>query len=234
MSRMTLSAFWEQRNFGTNIFLDRLINNVSVFIAFACYKLGINANQLSLASGISSIFAFCAALVLPPDQMSQSVVALYLLSQVSYLFDCADGQLARATGTTSEFGTFLDKSIDVASSFLCFGSFFTYVYRYFIHIDLLNEANLFLLVGFLFIAARTSRYFTWQMFSIFLPNIYRITKTKENRITLFLMTIMNHQISLFNMLMFLLWPIVCLGIFTVQAVILGSVYMRYFMRAWPS
>ena len=232
--KIKFSTFWEQRNLATNIILDRIAtNNVSVLIAFAGYKLGVTPNQVSFASAISSVLAFCAALVLPPDQMNLSVTAIFLLSQIAYLFDCADGQLARATGTTSEFGAFLDKGIDVASSFFSFGSFFVYVYRYFRHFELIHEADLFLLVGFLFIGARTSRFFTWQLFSMFLPETYNSTKSKENGSNVLLTSFMDHQFSLLNMLVFLLWPMVCLGIFAAQTLILGASYVRFFIRAWP-
>ena len=157
---LTFSTFWEQRNSKTIIFLDRVtINNISVFVAFVSYKLGVTANQLSLASGIFGAFAFLAALFLPPDQIFLSVVAIYLLSQASYLFDCADGQLARTTKTTSEFGAFLDLGIDISSMFLSLGSIFIYAYRHFKYFGFFNEADLFLLVGFVFIGVRTSRFF---------------------------------------------------------------------------
>jgi phosphatidylglycerophosphate synthase len=232
---VTFSTFWEQRNYNNIMILDCVTtNNASVFIAFICYKLGMTANQLSLASGIFSAFAFLAALFLPPDQIFLSVAAIYLLSQVSYLFDSADGQLARATKTTSEFGAFLDLGIDISSMIFGLGSIFIYAYRHFKHIDFIDEADLFLLVGFLFMGARTSAFFVWQLFSISFPEKYHATKSKPTRITLFLMSIMGQQFSVFNMLMILLWPMICLNIFAAQAVILGAVYVRYFSRARPT
>ncbi len=229
---LTFSTFWEQRNFRSNICLDRkTINNISIIFAFVSYKLGVTPSQLSLVSGIFAILAFFASLVLPPDRIFLSVVVIYLLSQASYLFDCADGQLARASKTTSEFGAFLDLGIDILSTFLSLGSIFIYAYRHLRHFDFINEADLFLLVGFVFIGSRTSRFFVWQLFSMSFPETYHSTKSKTTRIKLFLTNIMDHQFSLFNMLMFLLWPMVCLSIFAAQAVILGAVYVRYFLRA---
>ena len=231
--RLSFSTLWNQRSLGESVFLDRITaDNASILIAFVAYKLGVTPNQLSVASGIFSLFAFCAAVSLPPDQIIPSVVTIFLLSQVSYLFDCADGQLARATGRASDFGDFLDKGIDIASSFLSFGAFFAYVYRHFTHYGNVELADYFLLIGFLFVCSRTSRFFVWQNFMKSLPHAYNSTKIKDNAITSLLKSLMDHQFSLFNMLVFLLYPLACLSIFAGQAVILGTVYINYFRRAW--
>jgi len=233
--RLSFSTLWNQRSLGESVFFDRITaDNVSILIAFVAYKLGVTPNQLSVASGIFSLFAFCAAVSLPPDQIIPSVVTIFLLSQVSYLFDCADGQLARATGRASDFGDFLDKGIDIASSFLSFGAFFAYVYRHFTHHDNVELANYFLLVGFLYVCAKTSRFFVWQNFMKSLPQTYHSTKIKDNAIKSLLKSLMDHQFSLFNMLVFLLYPLACLSIFAGQAVIIGTIYINYFRRAWTN
>jgi len=232
--RFSFSTFWNQRNLGDSLFLDRITaNNASVLNAFVAYKLGVTPNQLSVATGISSLFAFCAAVTLPPDQTVPSVVTIYLLSQLSYLFDCADGQLARATERTSDFGDFLDKGIDIASSSLSFGAFFAYAYKNFSHHGHVDLADYFLLIGFLFLLVRTSRFFVWQNFLKSLPQAYHSTKTENNALKLVILNLMDHQFSLFNMLVFLLSPLACLCIFAGQAVILGAAYINYFRRAWP-
>jgi len=231
--RLSFSTLWNRRNLEESVFLDRITaNNASVLIAFVAYKLGVTPNQLSVASGISSLFAFCAAVSLPPDQIIPSVVTIFLLSQVSYLFDCADGQLARATGRETDFGDFLDKGIDIATSFLSFGAFFAYAYKHLKHLDYVELSEYFLLIGFLFVCARTSRFFVWQKFMMLLPQVYHSSKIKDNAIISLLKSFMDHQFSLFNMLVFLLSPLACLCIFAGQAVILSTVYINYFRRAW--
>ncbi len=234
--RLSFSTLWNQRSLGESVFLDRITaDNASILIAFVAYKLGVTPNQLSVASGISSLFAFCAAVSLPLDQVILSVVTIYLLSQVSYLFDCADGQLARATGRASNFGDFLDRGIDIASSILSFGAFFAYAYRHFTHHDYVKSADYFLLIGFLFLCARTSRFFVWQNFMKLMPQAYySAKKIKNNAIKSLLKILEHHQFSLFNMLVFLLCPLACLCIFAGQAVILGTVYINYFRRAWTN
>lgn len=232
--RLSFSTFWQQRDLGDSLFLNRMTaNNASVLIAFGAYKLGVTPNQLSVATGISSLIAFCAAVSLPPDQIIPSVVTIFVLSQVSYLFDCADGQLARATGRASDFGDFLDKGIDIAGSFLSFGAFFAYAYRSFMHNGHVELADYFLLVGFLFILFRASRFFVWQNFMKSLPQVYHSTRIQDSVIKSVLMNLMEHQLSLFNILVFLLCPIACLCIFAGQGVILSAVYINYFRRAWP-
>jgi hypothetical protein len=55
----------------------------------------------------------------------------------------------------------------------------------------------------------------------------------DNAIKSVLMTISEHQSSLFNMLVFLLSPTACLCIFVAQTVIFAAAYFNYFRRAWP-
>lgn len=229
---LPFAVFWKKRNFATSVVLDRVtVNNASILVAFASYKVGVTPNQLSIASGLSALFAFSVALFLPTDQMILSVVIIFLLSQLSYIFDCADGQLARATDTVSDFGEFLDKGIDVVSSFLSFGAFFVYAYRHFEYVGLTTWADTCLLVGFTFLTARISRFAVLEMFKRSPPETHLVSRSDQSPIRVLLISLMDHQCSLFNMLLFLLWPAACLSIFVVQAMILGAVYVRYFLRA---
>ena len=231
---MTFSTFWKQRNSETTMFLDRVTgHNLGALIAFVSYKLGVSANQLSVASGILGAFAFFAALVLPADQIFLSVAVIFLLSQASSLLDHADGQLARATKTTSEFGAFLDRGMDIFNMYFGLGSIFIYAYRNLKYSGFINDADLFLLVGFVFLGGRACRYFVFEIFALSFPETYHATKSKDTMVTSVLKNLMDHQFSCFNMLTFLWSPKVCLSIFAFQAVIFLAVYVRYFLRAWP-
>ena len=84
-------------------------------------------NQVSFASGVTAFVAFLLGISLPPDQVLVPILLIYGTSQLSYVFDCADGLLARVTGAMSEFGDFFDKSIDIAAFTLLFGGFFAYL-----------------------------------------------------------------------------------------------------------
>lgn len=227
-----LLHFWHTQNINDPLLLDRYsVNNVSIFVAYASYKLGFTPNQLSVASGVFSGFAFLSALILPPDSLTLSILAIFVLSQSSYLLDCADGQLARATNTESEFGAYLDVGIDVTSAMLSFGSLFCYLFRY--HYD---SGNYFLgdvsvLVGFLFILTRTSRFFLMQNFI----NIFKQREIDLRKQRSFAEglggSFMDQQMSLFGMLLFLVSASSGFALYIAQSIILGAVAVRYFLRA---
>ena len=116
MKELGFGHFWRYRNSGDPVWLDRYtVNNVAIILAYLSYQIGATPNRLSLASGLSGILVFAVSLRLPTESPALSILTIYLLAQVSYAFDCADGQLARAIGKETEFGEFLDKSIDTAS-----------------------------------------------------------------------------------------------------------------------
>jgi len=67
------------------------------------------------------VFAFCvAALILWRDWTGFFVAALIL--EFAYFIDCADGQLARLTGKTSEIGAYFDFLIDEFKALLLVGA----------------------------------------------------------------------------------------------------------------
>lgn len=66
-------------------------------------------NQVTFLGGFVFVLA-AAALVAWPGPMGFLIAALIV--QFSYLLDCADGQLARIKGMTSEVGAYLDFLID--------------------------------------------------------------------------------------------------------------------------
>ena len=100
----------------------------------------------------------------PAAEPASSLFWVFALGQLAYLLDCADGQLARATGQQSTFGAFLDKGIDIAGTDLVFGGVFAFLYRHFATAGETESAELSLAIGFLFLLARTSRFFAWQNF----------------------------------------------------------------------
>ncbi len=228
----TFVDFWKKRNLDNPALLDRYsIHNMSFAVAWLADRLGLTPNQLSVLSGAFSLAAFGLALVLPVDRFASSLLWLFGFAQMAYTLDCADGQLARTTGQASDFGAFLDKGVDVAAAFLVFGGVFALVYRHFAALGDFTTANWVLLVGFVFLLARSARFFVWQKF----VGSYRdreISVTKQPRADHSLLAgMMDHQISLAIILMFLVSPNAALLLFGGQATILLGVYARYFYRA---
>lgn len=230
--RLTPGLFWRKRNLGTHLTLDRwTVHNVSVLAAYLAYKLGASPNAVSLASGFFSICTIAAAALLPAGELTFSILVIWGLAQFSYLLDCADGQLARITNTTSELGAFLDKSMDVSGTMLQFGAFSIFVYRHYAELGDMAQAHLFLYVGLIFIFFKISRVVVWQFFLHMLPDTYETSKARTDVVSEVLKNLADQQISLINMLVFLVSPVACLSIYMAQSVLIAFAWARYFLRA---
>lgn len=232
---LTLRDFWKGRNLESHLLIERLTaNNLSIGLAFAGYRLGMSANMLSVGSGVIGIVALLTAIVLPVEMPTLSVVTIFALSQFAFLLDCADGQLARVTGTASEYGAFLDKAFDFISMPLQYAAVFVYAYRHYISIGMTPVAEAVLLFGFIFVLGTLARFFTWQMFYCAFPKKYEDTKVKDDYATVFIKNFMDHQVSIFNILMALISPIACLFVFFLQLLLRVAAYIRYLRRARSS
>lgn len=225
------SKFWAERNIGDFVVLDQLtVHNASVVVAYVCYRLGITPNQLSWSCGVFSFFAFLSAVLLPSDRLVLAVAVVYLFAQLSYLLDCADGQLARSSDTETRFGAFLDKGVDIFGFILHFGAFFAFLYRHYAAQGNQEVANLALAVGFVFLLARTARFLTWQNFVHVYDEQDRQTQGKDGFSMMVIKSGMEHQFSLFLVLLFLISPGATFVLFLIQSVIFFGAYFRYFLR----
>jgi phosphatidylglycerophosphate synthase len=81
-------------------------------LAAVAMRLGAHPTQLTLANLVLGVGG-SAAVVAGSHRMLLLVIGA-VLWQLAYVFDCADGQLARATGKTSAFGAAVDVLVDVA------------------------------------------------------------------------------------------------------------------------
>lgn len=78
-------------------------------------RLGAHPTYLTLVNLVLGIGGSAAVMAgRSPDRTTPLLVVGVVLWQVAYLFDCADGQLARATGKTSAYGGSVDIFVDVA------------------------------------------------------------------------------------------------------------------------
>jgi len=231
--QLALRQFWKARNNETFVWLDRFtVNAFAPLLAYAGYVLRVTPNHLSLASGFCAVVAFIAGLFLPSDQPNSSIILLYLLVQLSYAFDCADGLFARVSNAETNFGEFLDKSIDAATGMLCFGAVFGYMFRYYSAIEQDGLANLVLIFGFLFIVARSSRHFALNKFGHMFHHVDEQYGKSRLLTGHLLLSFMDAQASAMGILLFLLTPVGALGFYACQTLILSAVYLRYFRRAY--
>jgi phosphatidylglycerophosphate synthase len=76
-------------------------------------RVGAHPTYLTLLNLFLGVGGSAAVLVGSPNRTALLVSGV-VLWQVAYLFDCADGQLARVTGQASTFGAAIDVLVDVA------------------------------------------------------------------------------------------------------------------------
>jgi phosphatidylglycerophosphate synthase len=226
--------FFNNRNIVDVLEVEKYFtNNISFFLAFFAYRLGLSANALSIAGALCAVLAFVVAGVLPADEPVFSVISIGMICQTAFLIDCADGQLARATGTASPYGMFIDHALDAVSCPLQLGGFFFYAYRHFMHAGDTVQADIFLLAGFILILSTMARFFAWQLFIHVLVDRYEKTKKADNYFTVFVKNLVDHQVSVVAMFVFVLSPVASLVLFILQSSLRFLAYVMYLRRARP-
>ncbi len=88
---------------------------MAALLVYALRPTPLTPNQVTFLGGAVFVLA-AAVLALWPGAVGFLVAALIV--HLSYLFDCADGQLARIKGMTSEVGAYLDFLIDELKALL--------------------------------------------------------------------------------------------------------------------
>jgi len=116
-----------------NAFTPRFLQINKVFnrpaaslIVRALFKTKITPNQVTVASffiGLAGAGCFGLA-------TRGSFIAGGLLTQLSSIVDCADGMLARARGTSNDFGAYLDLLLDRVNEYLLITGAVLGQYRY--------------------------------------------------------------------------------------------------------
>ncbi len=101
----------------TEEIINQVLNRPAAFLVVKCfYRLKRSPNFVTLFSlifGVSSGYFFARG-------SGNSLIIGGLLLEMMIIFDCADGQLARLTGSSSEFGKTLDGLADMATHFSIF------------------------------------------------------------------------------------------------------------------
>ena len=94
----------------------RLSQRLGAVIAWLAERGGLSPSQVTLL-GAACFAAAAAALAFIPAS-APGTLACFLLLQLGYGLDCADGQLARATGRSSAFGAWLDIATDFSRNLM--------------------------------------------------------------------------------------------------------------------
>jgi phosphatidylglycerophosphate synthase len=99
---------------GGELFTKHVSDPLGSWIAAIAIRFGIQASIVTLASLLLALSA-TAVVIAEVDQAHQlwlpGLIA-FVLWQLAYVLDCADGQVARATGKQSDFGARVDVLVD--------------------------------------------------------------------------------------------------------------------------
>lgn len=100
---------------GGFLYTQTVSDRLGTVVAATGMRLGAHPTYLTLVNLVLGIGGSVAVMAgRSPDQTAPLLVAGVVLWQAAYIFDCADGQLARATGKTSAYGGSVDVLVDVA------------------------------------------------------------------------------------------------------------------------
>jgi phosphatidylglycerophosphate synthase len=100
---------------GGFLYTQTVSERLGTVVAAIGMRLGAHPTYLTLVNLVLGIGGSVAVMAgRSPDRTAALVFAGVVLWQAAYIFDCADGQLARATGKTSAYGGSVDVLVDVA------------------------------------------------------------------------------------------------------------------------
>nr|WP_240939942.1 CDP-alcohol phosphatidyltransferase family protein [Planosporangium flavigriseum] len=108
------------RNRGGGLFTETINQRIGAHLSVAAERLGAPPSVLTLANFVLGLAAAALVMLSAPAMADGRVSALlvglaaFVLWQLAYSLDCADGQLARVTGQASPAGARLDILCDVA------------------------------------------------------------------------------------------------------------------------
>jgi phosphatidylglycerophosphate synthase len=113
------TAFRAVARADAGLFTHRLDYPVAARLAAAAYRARVRPSALTLGNLLLGVGASVAVIAAAPwlDRTVVHVsvgVAVWLVWQLAYCLDCADGQLARVAGTSSSAGGRLDVLCDIA------------------------------------------------------------------------------------------------------------------------
>ncbi|ADK83312.1 CDP-alcohol phosphatidyltransferase family protein [Sediminispirochaeta smaragdinae] len=94
----------EEKNRADSLWTRYILRPLSVPVAWLCLRWGLRANTVSYLSALICVFA---ALLFGSASLGGAIIGALLFNMFAVL-DCADGNMARATGTTGPYGAWAD------------------------------------------------------------------------------------------------------------------------------
>jgi hypothetical protein len=100
-----LRDFALNKKTGETVYGYFFLRRISPFFTWLFIRAGVSPNTVTL---MALFFALSGSLMFLSGSLMLWISG-YMLYQVYYVLDCSDGEVAVATGNTSDFGAFLDK-----------------------------------------------------------------------------------------------------------------------------
>jgi phosphatidylglycerophosphate synthase len=95
--------------------------SLAAYLAYFAGRIGMSPNSLTLISGLCVLLSMGVLIGFGVGSLYLALLVFVLLA-LAYVFDCADGQLARTTNQCSKFGAWLDHVSDASKIFVIHGS----------------------------------------------------------------------------------------------------------------
>lgn len=110
----TYDDFWAMRGRQSMWVTQHVSYRLGAYVALWASKLRVSPNMISLMSAAITVLTTLCVFYMGKNHPWSGVLLIFGL-QLGYVFDCADGPLARVTGQGSSFGVLLDKISDLGS-----------------------------------------------------------------------------------------------------------------------
>lgn len=120
MKSFTLAEIKSFQKPHDSIFSTLITRKFSRLLTFVLLKL-IPTISPNTVSSISMVFNLASAVCLLSPSYWTRFLGVALL-QIGFVFDCSDGEVARATGKSSSFGGFLDSTFDRIKEIIVLGA----------------------------------------------------------------------------------------------------------------
>ena len=224
--------FWSARDGGYEIAVNRwATSHAAALAAYMSARLGLTPNQVTLLSLVCGLVGFLLAFGLPVSRPEISIAVIVIFAELTFILDCADGLLARVTGTATPYGNLIDHTLDVASQSCALSAVFVYTYRAGLSLQNPELANAALVVGFLFLVARTTRHTAIHLSGSLFGEQSTALRSKGNVLNRVLKNLLEYQVSMIAVVAYLVSPIASLVIFGAQTLICAAAVTRRIVRA---
>ena len=105
------------------LFWSRRVNvRIGAIITLFLLRTRVTPNEVSFAGLFANLGGAVLVLLAPAPAPLSTVIAVFLIWQFGFSLDCADGQLARARGSATPFGAWLDQILDFVTHTAVTGS----------------------------------------------------------------------------------------------------------------